>query len=129
MRELQFVEPCTLPQPLKSATTVRLGTKWNRFVENEGRGVEVWRCPEPHRGSCRKSDVDCEHVGGGVIEYKWVGPYSEIPARIVEAEHEPDSRTYDSLAETLRDIYGDSFDHHSTVTAMEFVIYPEEASE
>jgi len=65
---------------------------------------EVWCCP------------NCEVVGTGSTMDVWVGRFYDIPARLLQYEHETRSRSYAGLRKSMGKAYPDEFTEGSFVT-------------
>lgn len=110
-------------RPGETGVTVRKGFKW-AAVEN-GTALELWRCDRPHQGDCPELDqrdpsdvkVFCAQQGTGRVVGHWVGQLKDLPARIIELEHEAKSRLYSGLVGSLARAYGKLSDRHY-VTAL-----------
>lgn len=84
--------------------TVRKGFKW--AVVPNGTRIELWRCEVPHDGECPQ--IACSPQGEGMIDHRflWVGRLRDLPARLIEYEHEERSRSYSVLLDSLARAYG-----------------------
>jgi hypothetical protein len=81
------------------ASTVRLGGKWSDL--EYGENIELCVCtrdPETH---------DVQGIGEVVVI--WFGRFCDIPARLLQYEHEERSRQYGGLKESMENAYGDKF--------------------
>lgn len=61
---------------------------------------------------------NCEVVGTGAVEDLWVGRFHDLPARLLQWEHEVSSRSYAGLRESMKRAYGDRFGEASFVTVV-----------
>lgn len=91
--------------------TVRLGLKWNNLV-NVGDWVALCVClPTP----------DDHHLAGiGKVVELWTGAFTNIPARLLEQEHEISSRNYSGLFNSMKKAYGTTFSDSSVVTIVAY---------
>ena len=91
--------------------TVRLGSKWADLVTHADQ-LELCVCTE-----------DGMHivVGHGTVEEVWCSPFYQIPARVIELEHEESSRVYSGLIHSMSRAYGSKFDEESTVTVLTYL--------
>src|SRR6185295_10469414 len=88
--------------------TVRKGFKWADVEMGEELDLCVCtRDPETH-------DVQ----GKGTVEGVWVGRFGELPASLIELEHEESSRVYSGLLESMRRAYGEDFEEDTFVTVV-----------
>lgn len=60
--------------------------------------------------------ANCELRGTGAIFDTWVGRFFDIPARLLQYEHEERSRSYLGLRESMGKAYPDAFAENSYVT-------------
>lgn len=105
-------------------TTVRNGLKWR-----VDKGTELLLCVCTDRcltSICNEAwseDVcgNCHRVGRGQVLSTWTGKFRDIPARLIENEHEIRSRLYSGLYDSMEKAYGDSFRGGATVTVVEYV--------
>jgi len=115
--------------------TVRRGFKWAMVATSTQ--LELWRCERPHAGDCPEimpvlqvhtdlqpvaedipGAVFCSKQGTGRVVGHWVGQLKDLPARIIEQEHEAESRTYSGLMHSLRRAYGPQLSDVHYVTAL-----------
>lgn len=90
----------------EAATTVRRGFKWAEG--KQGEILELWRCAQAHDGRCVEAadgQTGCHMEGLGVVRGKWVGQFKAILARLVDMEHDPESRTYAGLLAAMQRVY------------------------
>lgn len=103
--------------------TVRRGFKW--AMVPMGTPLELWRCGEPHYGVCPEigqgGEYCCKQQGVGLVAGHWVGQLKDLPARVIEREHEAESRSYSGLLFSLRRAYGQDFSDGEYVTALFYV--------
>lgn len=95
--------------------TVRLGRKWfdrlsKGFVLDKGSLLDL---QETIGGV---STI----VGEGRPTDLWLGEFRDLPARLIEKEHEIPSRLYSGLLESMRRAYGPEFDETDEVTAFTY---------
>lgn len=91
-----------------TGSTVRNGFKWADL--KKGEVIELCVCtrdPETH-------DVQ----GKGKVDMLWFGYFRDIPAYLLQFEHEVRSRQYGGLYDSMRKAYGDSFGESSPVTVI-----------
>lgn len=99
--------------------TVRLGLKWNNLV-NIGDWVALCVCM---RHSPDHSSVLNEThylTGIGKVVELWTGAFTNIPARLIEQEHEMSSRNYSGLFDSMKRAYGTAFNADSVVTIVAY---------
>jgi hypothetical protein len=94
----------------------------NMEAANDPREGHEVRLKMPWKEKKRKTDLpiwcctNCEVQGtAGVFDY-WVGRFAEIPARLLQWEHDKSSRDYAGLVEAMTRAYGDKFAEHVFVT-------------
>jgi hypothetical protein len=91
-------------------STVRNGFKWADLKPSEL--IELCVClptPEDH------------HIQGTAqIVSTWFGRFQDIPARLINKEHEVRSRQYSGLFASMQHAYGDSFTEDSPVTVITY---------
>lgn len=88
--------------------TVRNGFKWADL--KKGEHIELCVClPTPQ---------DHSVVGIGEVDELWFGRFQDIPARLLDNEHEVESRTYGGLFKSMRRAYGLNFSITSPVTVV-----------
>ena len=61
-----------------------------------------------------------EVQGEAAVISIWTGVFRDIPARLIEKEHEVRSRQYSGLLESMRFAY-DGFSEYETVTALGYL--------
>jgi hypothetical protein len=113
----------------ETGVTVRRGFKWASVATSTQ--LELWRCEVPHHGDCPvNSDApeegedrnkNCAKQGTGRVVGHWVGQLKDLPARIIEQEHEEKSRTYSGLMFSLRRAYGPQLSDNDYVTALFYI--------
>lgn len=103
-----------------SAVTVRLGPKW---ADSLAQDIELCVC----RTLCLQvegltADMRTVHTieGHGVVEHIWTGKFLDIPARLIQIEHEIASRQYDGLYLSMKRAYGEQFHASSDVTVVTY---------
>lgn len=118
-RVLHMLHPLDV-DPGHAASTVRKGIKWKGAV-----GAELILCVCSDRcltAECSFPDFDpcdnCDRQGMGIAIGEWFGQFRNIPARVIEHEHEERSRLYSGLLQSMRKAYGSSFNDQSTVTVL-----------
>jgi hypothetical protein len=89
-------------------TTVRRGTKWNDAVDQE---VELCACGLGDQHAVK---------GHASVFSAWTGSFSNVPARLIEREHEARSRRYPGLLVSMRKAYGEDFSESETVTVLSY---------
>lgn len=89
--------------------TVRRGFKWAQVPR--GTTVELYYQHSPEKGLSDEFRGTAEVVG------HWVGQLHNIPARVIEMEHEASSRLYSGLVESLKRGYG-PFEENEYFTAL-----------
>ena len=116
------------------ASTVRKGFKWADL--NHGEEIELCVCTKI--GEARQ--VPCQHPrdfggmeheydvrstpethdvqGRGTVEGLWFGYFKDIPARVLQFEHEERSREYSGLLASMRHAYGPGFSESDPVTVV-----------
>lgn len=109
-------------EPGELSSTVRLGRKWagartgtplilcvckDRCLNNE-------ICDDPPNPSC----ANCDRQGTGEVSDAWIGRFFEVPAKLIEFEHEERSRTYSGLKASMTKAYGDLFTGMSPVVVL-----------
>lgn len=106
----------------ETGVTIRKGFKWALVPASTQ--LELWRCERPHTGICPIADGDysgpCAQQGTGRVVGHWVGQLKDLPARIIEQEHEEKSRAYSGLLFSLKRAYGQVSDG-DYVTALFYV--------
>jgi len=94
MRKLQNIHPIDIA-PGEVGVTVRRGDKWANITHGEA--LEIY-----------SGDVANQtKIGEGKVTNVMSCRFSEIPARLVEMEHEKTSRTYSSLLESMKRAYNE----------------------
>lgn len=92
-----------------TGVTVRLGTKWRDRLE-----------PNTIISLQETIDGRSQIVGQGRVTEVWHGDFEDVPARLVELEHEASSRFYTGLFGSMKRAYGTAFDELSTVTVFSY---------
>jgi hypothetical protein len=90
------------------ASTVRKGFKWADLRYSDE--LELCVCEPEHNVQ-----------GHAWVQGLWFGRFFEIPARLLQYEHEVRSRTYDGLHDSMRKAYGDDFGADEPVTVIVYV--------
>lgn len=108
-------------EPGDLGSTVRKGLKW---AETEGvslvlcvcsdRCRDAYLCDNPAAPSCSV----CDRQGRAVVVACWYGAMRDVPARLIECEHEERSRQYSGLLASMRKAYGPEFSEDETVTVL-----------
>lgn len=96
-------------EPGQIGVTVRRGNKWRARV-SKGQRINLQETIDG------KSTI----VGMGEVQSFWWGWFNEIPARLVEFEHEERSRLYSGLLDSMRHAY-EGFDEYEEVTVFSYV--------
>lgn len=91
-------------------TTVRRGNKWFNQAKPQ-QEIELCVCNEVGNHNV---------IGVGVIEEMLFTTFSEIPARLIESEHEMSSRLYSGLLYSMRKAYGKDFNESELVTVIKY---------
>lgn len=95
-------------EPGNPGSTVRNGNKW---ADALGDFIELCVCDK-----AGNHDVQ----GHGVVTGVWLGGFADIPARLIEREHEVRSRTYSGLLASMRNAYGENFEENSAVVVLTY---------
>lgn len=97
-------------------STVRNGLKW---ADVQGQQIELCVCA--HRQTdiytCPQEDVQ----GLATVENIWVGKMCDVPAKLIETEHEIRSRQYSGLLDSMRKAYGDAFSEDNQVVVLTYL--------
>lgn len=103
--QLQFLNPVGLKG--ENFSTVRLGRKWaERTVDEANRTVELVDGQGRSFGTAKV--LDC-----------WVGRLADVPALLLECEHDPVCRTWSGLAQVLAAVYeGNEIEYSTVVTVL-----------
>lgn len=116
----------------ETGVTVRLGAKWwDRLlsylsadqvpqVETSGKlSFSEEKAPEIRLQETIEGVS--EIVGSGEVREAMMCRFRDIPARLLEIEHEEESRTYSGLLASMERAYGDDFSEDSRVTVFTYV--------
>ena len=87
--------------------TVRSGSKW---FERNPRQLTLCECSDDGTAHYERDTV--------VVVYCQICEFRNIPLSAIEYEHDIQSRSYASLLQTMRQVYGDAFTEHSPVTVI-----------
>lgn len=103
--QLKFLNPVGLKN--ENFSTVRLGRNWaERTVEESQRTVELVDGEGKSHGTAKV--VDC-----------WVGRLADVPAILLECEHDPVCRTWSGLAQVLAAVYeNEQVDYDTIITVL-----------
>ena len=104
-------------EPGQFGSTVRKGAKWLYRIESEEE-IELCVCPNE---TYHPSDSGKNIVGHGRVIDWWYGVFRDIPARLLQWEHEERSRNYKGLHISMQKAYGPDFDEESFVTVFLYV--------
>lgn len=85
-------------------TTVRLGDKWKKITNKEDL-LEIWFCEESHYGRCGAAK-GCGFKGTAEVHEHWYGALRDVPARLIQHEHNKQCRELEGLKQRLNEIYG-----------------------
>lgn len=90
--------------------TVRRGPKW---ADSMGEMIELCVC----------SNDNVQHVVSGTARVKeiWRGPLEEVPAKLIENEHEIRSQQYSGLLASMRKAYGAGLSEDDEVTVVSYL--------
>lgn len=93
--------------------TFRNGLKWSDSI---GELIELCICaPDllaPHE--------DHRVEGHAKVVGIWAGPFADLPAQLIEHEHEESSRVYSGLLNSMRRAYGPDFSEYDTVVGLSY---------
>jgi hypothetical protein len=103
-------------EPGEVGSTVRNGSKWANAVP--GTKLDLCECASPCPAEDHVEERDCIIVGLGEVTDQWFGHFDEVPARLIEHEHEVRSRQYSGLLASMQKAYGDSFEEENFVTVI-----------
>jgi hypothetical protein len=108
MRTLHMLHTLDTPTG-HQGSTVRNGMKW---ADALGQNIELCVClPTP---------ADHKIEGHAVVTGVWDGKFADIPARLIEREHEERSRTYSGLLASMRHAYGPEFGENNQVVVLTY---------
>lgn len=105
MKTLHMLHSLDL-KPGETGTTVRLGDKWNVPPNTP---LELCVCV-PY----------CHIEGYGATVSTWMGRFKDVPACLIENEHELESRRYSGLKASMERAYGNLFNEDSVVTVLSY---------
>lgn len=116
---LRFIRTDNPPTLDELQVTVRVGEKWRYSYDNQNSHpmAYVSICDEPHLGDCGD---DCERLGIADFKGEWFGILGNIPAAVIEREHEPGCQTFSGLRQRLQEVYGSDVGNQTFVTALTF---------
>ena len=109
MHKIAFLNP----EGIKAErfSTVRLGSKWAERTKPESLDKLV---------SVELVDGDGNSLGIAVAMSCWYGPIAEVPAMMLECEHDPICRTWSGLRLILQMCYPkEEITPHTTVSVLE----------
>jgi len=89
-------------------STVRNGSKW---ADALGQLIELCVCDK---------EGNHEVQGHGQVTGIWTGEFFNIPAQLIEREHEVRSRTYSGLLASMRNAYGEDFPASAQVVVLTY---------
>lgn len=104
-------------------STVRLGDKWLSRVTHDpnlilcvcsDRCESPQTCSDPLSESCGV----CTRSGKATVVSSGYGAFQDVPAKLLEHEHELRSRQYSGLRDSMTKAYGSSFNEGSEVTVI-----------
>jgi hypothetical protein len=102
----------SLDTPVREyGVTVRLGDKWAK-IASEDQDIELCVCDPPDTHTIQ---------GQGTIVEVWHGSFADVPARLIEQEHEIRSRQFSGLYDSMKKAYGDKIDLDSEVTVLKYL--------
>lgn len=111
--------------PGEVGSTVRLGTKWLDKVADapflvlcvcSDRCLDSVCYNNPEGRTCE----NCSREGTGEVLEVWSGKFFDIPARLIEMEHEVRSRLYSGLKASMTKAYQSDFNEDSLVTVVTY---------
>jgi len=105
MQSIHFLDK-NQPNVGQEATTCRKGLKWYNQVNVDD---EVNLVLDPGGAV----------FGRAVVTRLWFGWFRQVPALLVEIEHDPTCRTYSMLLACMKDIY-DDFKDTDLVTVVQY---------
>jgi hypothetical protein len=95
-------------EPGNSGSTVRNGPKWSDAINQT---IELCVCDK-----AGNHDVK----GHAVVTGIWEGLFYQIPAKLIEREHELRSRSYSGLLDSMRNAYGENFQEDNSVVILTY---------
>lgn len=99
-------------------STVRKGSKWADAVP--GTKIDLCECASSCLAANHVEERDCIVVGVGEVAGLWHGKFYDIPAKMIEHEHEKLSRQYSGLLFSMRRAYGQDFQEHDDVVILTY---------
>ena len=99
-------------------STVRKGMKWANALP--GTKLDLCECASSCYAKDHVEERDCIVVGVGEVTDQWFGTFKDIPARLIENEHEKLSRLYSGLLHSMKRAYGKEFSENSSVTIITY---------
>lgn len=114
MQKLQFLNPVGIKSD--NFSTVRLGSKWAERTKPESQDEQV---------SVELTGPKGESMGTALVRGCWVGPLAQVPALLVECNHDPVMRTWSGVAQVIAGIYAEvddkiGYDTIITVLQLEY---------
>lgn len=103
MRTLHMLHSLDIA-PGDFGSTVRLGDKWANALNEH---IELCVCVP-----------NCHVAGHGRVIEVYQCKFIDVPARLIQFEHELESRLYSGLYDSMKRAYDDKFDHMSDVTVL-----------
>lgn len=97
-------------EPGQSGVTLRNGLKWADALDEP-----ILLCECSQRGN-----TGCNVVGKAIVSGIWKGKFQDLPAKLIEHEHEEASRVYSGLLFSMRRAYGENWPEDSDVVAMTY---------
>jgi hypothetical protein len=108
-------------EPGEIGVTVRLGDKWYDahgeivLCVCSARCLDSFTCDKP--ADYIECD-NCSRVGRAQVVETVFCRFGDVPARLIEHEHEERSRLYSGLLASMRKAYGDEFGEEDEVTVL-----------
>lgn len=96
--------------------TFRNGLKWSDSI---GELIELCVCTKV---DAKPFEPYTDHVveGHAKVVGIWAGPFADLPAQLIEHEHEESSRVYSGLLNSMRRAYGPDFSEYDTVVGLSY---------
>jgi hypothetical protein len=104
--------------PGEVGSTVRKGNKWASATP--GTKLDFCECASSCYADDHVEERDCIIVGVGEVTDQWFGTFKNIPARVIENEHEALARLYSGLLYSMRRAYGEDFSEEELVTVVTY---------
>lgn len=98
--------------------TVRNGPKWADFVK-PGDKIILCVCTRDPNFEPPTGDTH-EHAGTAEVVSADIYMFRDVPARLIELEHEVSSRMYSGLYNSMKRAYGPSFRQTDIVTVLTY---------